>query len=226
LLGLLTVRIGGFKGLGTLKKQGMLSMKRVLIGVFGLVFSMSAFSEVDLNAGQEKAETVCAACHGKDGNSVMPIWPKLAGQHANYLVLQMQAFKAGKLRSDPSMAGMMAAMSLADMENVAAFFSVQERSIGEAQAKNLPRGEALYRGGDQSKNISACIACHGPKGNGNEQAGFPALSGQQANYVVGQLQKYKSGERMTDVNHIMRDIASKMDPADMEAVANYISGLH
>lgn len=201
-------------------------MKRLFFVCLGLVISFYAFAEIDLQAGKEKAETVCAACHGKDGNSVSPIWPKLAGQHMNYLVLQMKAFKEGKLRNDPSMLGMMAPLSEQDMKNVAAYFSTQEVVIGEAQAATLAKGEALYRAGNQEKQISACIACHGPKGLGNEQAGFPALSGQQSAYIVAQLTNYKSGARKTDINSIMRDIASRMDKGDMEAVANYISGLH
>jgi len=190
-----------------------------------MVFSNS-YADVDLQAGKETAATVCAACHGADGNRLTPMWPKLAGQHQEYMVLQMQAFKDGKLRNDPSMLGMMAPLSVQDMKNVAAFFAVQERVIGKASTKTLKRGESIYRGGDQEKKISACIACHGPKGTGNAQAGFPSLSGQQKAYVVKQLQDYKSGARLTDVNHIMRDISSNMELADMEAVANYISGLH
>ncbi len=197
------------------------------LGIFiGLGLFVNTMAQIDLEAGKEKAETVCAACHGKDGNSFSPIWPKLAGQHASYLVAQMKAFKEGKLRNDPSMMGMMAPLSEQDMVNVAAYFNAQERGIGEADPKLVKKGEALYRGGSQDKHISACIACHGPKGLGNEQAGFPALSGQQAGYVVEQLKKYKSGDRITDLNNIMRDIASRMDQSDMEAVASYISGLH
>ncbi len=201
-------------------------MKRLILLVFGLISFVNSYAEIDLKAGKEKAATVCAACHGADGNSVMAIWPKLAGQHSEYLVLQMKAFKDAKLRNDPSMLGMMAPLSEQDMKNVAAFFATQERVIGETDPKLLKRGESIYRGGDQEKHITACIACHGPKGAGNAQAGFPALSGQQSAYVVKQLQDYKSGVRLTDVNHIMRDISSRMDKSDMEAVASYISGLH
>ncbi len=201
-------------------------MKKFLAIFLSLGMVMSAAAQIDLQAGKEKAETVCAACHGKDGNSLTPIWPKLAGQHAGYLLSQMKAFKEGTLRYDPSMSGMMASLSQQDMKNLAAYFNAQERTIGEAAPKLVKKGEALYRGGSQDKHISACIACHGPKGLGNEQAGFPALSGQQAGYVVEQLGRYSSKVRKTDINNIMRDIASRMDQSDMEAVASYVSGLH
>ena len=194
--------------------------------LLGFFMSISCHASIDLKAGQEKAEMVCAACHGKDGNSINPLWPNLAGQHPKYLVMQMQAFKLAKQRKDASMMGMMMPLSEQDMQNVAAYFAKQPRKIGQADPKTLKRGQQLYRGGDSGKQISACIACHGPKGTGNEQAGFPALSGQHAAYIVAQLQEYKAGKRTTDLNHIMRDIASRMDKADMEAVANYISGLH
>lgn len=216
----------GVKSASFTMLQRTLYMKKWL-GIFiGLGLSVNIMAQIDLEAGKQKAETVCAACHGKDGNSVSPIWPKLAGQHTNYLVVQMKAFKEGKLRKDASMLGMMAPLTEEDMINVAAYFSAQERVIGEADPKLVRKGEALYRGGSQDKHISACIACHGPKGLGNEQAGFPVLSGQQAGYVIEQLKKYKSGQRSTDINKIMRDIASRMDDSDMEAVASYISGLH
>lgn len=187
---------------------------------------MVSYANIDLQAGKEKAETVCAACHNKDGNSVNPGWPKLAGQHADYMLLQLKAYKDGKLRQGPLMQGILATMSEQDMKNAAAYFSTQKVVVGEAKPENLAKGEALYRGGNREKQISACIACHGPKGLGNAQAGFPALSGQHAVYLVEQLEKYKSGERQTDINSIMRDITAKMDPSDMQMVANYISGLH
>ncbi len=201
-------------------------MRRIIVLLSAVFFLNLANAKVDIKAGEEKATTVCAACHGKDGNSVVGTWPKLAGQHQEYIVLQLKAFKEGKKRYDPSMAGMVAALSVEDMQNLAAYFNSQKLKVGEASPKNLKRGEAIYRGGDESKHISACIACHGPDGRGNAQAGFPALSGQHAQYVVEQLKNYKSGKRQTDINHIMRDIASRMDEDDMKAVANYISGLH
>lgn len=195
-----------------------------VIAIFS--FSTSLGARADLKAGQEKAETVCLACHGPKGNSVNPLWPKLAGQHADYMVKQMKAYKVGKDRNNPSMAPMMAPLTEQDMINVASYYSTQKRSIEKASKALFKRGERIYRGGDDKKNISACIACHGPRGMGNAQAGFPSLSGQHAAYIVEELNDYKGGLRKTDLNSIMRDISQKMSKEDMQAVASYISGLH
>lgn len=201
-------------------------MTRRLCMFFCLLVSVSAMSAPDLESGKAKATQVCGACHGEDGNGTNPLWPKLAEQHVDYLVKQMEAFKAGKTRYDASMAGMVAPLTSQEMSDIAYFYSQQKRTIGLAHPDTVKRGEQLYRGGDQAKHIAACIACHGPDGRGNAQAGFPSLSGQHATYVVKQLLDYQSGQRKTDLNGIMQDIASKMDKHDMEAVANYISGLH
>lgn len=201
-------------------------MKQLFILLFSLTVLFQAHAEADIAAGKEKATTVCSACHGPDGNSVNPIWPSLAGQHANFLVKQMMAFKEGKLRNNPSMAPMMAPLTKQDMINIAAYYATKERKPLSAMKANLKRGELIYRGGDDKKHISACIACHGPKGSGNAQAGFPSLQGQHAAYIIEELGDYKEGERQTDINHIMRDIAKHMSKKDMEAVANYIQGLH
>lgn len=202
-------------------------MRKMLVLVVALFsFSTSMAATADIKAGKEKAQAVCVACHGADGNSVNPAWPKLAGQHVPYLVNQMKAFKAGKDRSDPSMAPMMAPLTEQDMMNLAVFYAQQKRSIEKASKLLVKRGEMLYRGGDEKKHIAACIACHGPRGGGNAQAGFPSLSGQHAEYIADELTDYKEGRRKTDINEIMRDIAKRMNPEDMKAVASYISGLH
>lgn len=179
----------------------------------------------NIEQGKQSA-AVCAACHGAKGNSPTAIGPKLAGQHAAYLISQMNAFAAGEKRSDPSMNGLMQGLSQQDKENIASFYASQTVTVGAATPEDLKRGESLYRGGDFNKHIAACIACHGPRGLGNGQAGFPALGGQHPNYTVKQLLDFKQGKRKTDINDIMQDIAKRMDKKDMEAVANYIYGLH
>lgn len=202
-------------------------MRKLLVLVVALFsFFNCLANQADIKAGKEKAQAVCVACHGPDGNSVNPTWPKLAAQHAPYLINQMKAFKAGKDRSNASMAPMMAPLTEQDMINLAAYYSQQKRTIEKANKALLKRGEMLYRGGDETKHIAACIACHGPKGLGNAQAGFPSLSGQHAAYIAEELEDYQAGRRKTDINSIMRDIAKRMDKNDMKAVASYISGLH
>ena len=179
----------------------------------------------DAAAGKAKATAVCAACHGADGNSgVNPLWPKLAGQHPKYIMKQLHDFKAGK-RKDGTMAPMAAPLSDEDMENLAAYFSSQTRTIGEAAKDKVALGEKLYRAGG-SNGAPACSGCHGPAGGGNALANFPSLSGQSAAYVAKQLKDFRSGARSNDMNGMMAGVAAKLTDAEIEAVAQYVQGLH
>ncbi|WP_367608093.1 cytochrome c [Legionella sp. W05-934-2] len=199
-------------------------MKKIVI-VLCLLATFPLFALGNAEMGKEKS-AVCAACHGQNGISANPLWPNLAGQHATYTLQQLQDYKDGKARNNPSMAGMVANLSPEDMADLAAFYQQQPIAEGVASKENLKRGEILYRGGDFKNHITACIACHGPKGLGNAEAKFPVVSGQHAQYTVEQLQAFKEGKRKNDLNAIMRDIASHMSKEDMEAVANYMQGLH
>lgn len=201
-------------------------MKKLAIAalvMFGAVGTATAAG--DAAAGKTKSAT-CAACHGMDGNSVNPIWPKLAGQHATYIAKQLADFKAGA-RKDPTMMGMSAPLSEQDMADLGAYFATQTTAIGSAaDEEKAARGKTLYQAGDQNKGISACMACHGPSGAGNPGAMFPSLQGQHPAYVIKALQDFRSGVRATDPQKMMQDIAAKMSDADIEAVAEYIAGLH
>lgn len=185
----------------------------------------------DAEAGKTKA-AVCAACHNADGNSVNPIWPKLAGQHQSYIVKQLTDFQQGMKtngkegRMNPVMAPMAMPLSHQDMEDIAAYFSSQTTQMGAAKKSTLALGQALWRGGDKKAGIPACQACHGPSGMGNEPAKFPRLSGQHAEYVKNQLMAFRKGERANDMNAMMRDIASRMSDEQIQAVADYVGGLH
>nr|WP_232505626.1 c-type cytochrome [Legionella clemsonensis] len=169
---------------------------------------------------------VCVACHGQQGISLNPEWPNIAGQHASYILKQLQDYKKVTTRNVPVMTGVVATLTDADMAELAAFYARQPLPEGVTPQKYLKRGEQLYRGGDFEKHITACIACHGPRGTGNAQAGFPVVSGQHAPYTVQQLQAFKENKRSNDLNSIMRDISSRMSQEDMEAVAYYMQGLH
>ncbi len=198
-------------------------MKKIVFAValFGTVATQAA---ADLTIGLEKSK-FCSACHGQQGISLNVEWPNLAGQHASYLIKQMQDYKKGVSRNEATMVAVMASFSEQDIADLAAFYAQQKLPEGETPEKYLQRGKALYRGGDFTKHITACIACHGPKGSGNEQAGFPMLAGQHALYTLGQLQAFKAQKRTNDLNSIMRDISGRMSEEDMEAVAYYIQGL-
>ncbi|MEX0732515.1 MAG: cytochrome c4 [Aquisalimonadaceae bacterium] len=188
-----------------------------------LIFSGAAAAG-DVSRGQELSGT-CAACHGADGNSTNSEWPKLAGQGERYLLEQLKAYKSGD-RNDPIMMGQVADLSEQDMKDLAAYFSDQQMEVGGANPDLAEQGESIYRGGLPDKGVAACIACHGPAGGGMAAAGFPRIGGQHATYTAQQLQQYRSGDRSTDGNRMMRAIAEKLSDEEIEAVASYISGLH
>jgi len=212
-------------------------MKRSLLV---LLCSMTAFGaqasdaakaapKGDAARGQAIVSTVCIACHGPDGNSPLPVNPKLAGQHADYLLKQMKNFKGtdGKPpeRTNPVMNGMIAAYDEGQMRDLAAYFSAQTQK-GET-AKNretVERGQKLYRGGDQAKVLPACAGCHGPTGAGIP-AQYPRIGGQFPEYMEAQLKNFREGTRTNDPNKMMRTIALKMTDAEIKAVADYIAGL-
>lgn len=182
-----------------------------------------ALTEGDAEAGADKAAT-CAACHGPDGNSPTPMYPKLAGQHADYTMAQLEAYKAGE-RDDAVMQGMAAPLSEQDMMDLAAYYAAQEIQPGTADEGLVPVAEALYRGGDKEANIPACIACHGPSGEGMPSAGYPAIGGQHAGYVQTQLELYAAGRRQ-DPGGAMNAISLRLSEAQIRALSSYVEGLH
>ncbi len=201
------------------------TMKKVLfaVSIVSFVFALPAMAG---DAATGKAKTaVCAGCHGPDGNSPAPNFPKLAGQHESYIIKQLHDFKSGK-RKNPIMSAQVAALSDEDMANVAAYFPSQKTKIGTTAEDKLAAGQSIYRAGNAASGVAACAACHGPSGSGNPQAGFPRLSGQHATYVAAQLKTFRSGERSNDAGNMMRGVASKLSDAEIEAVAQYVQGLH
>lgn len=190
------------------------------LGITGM-----AHAAGDAKAGQAKA-AVCGACHGPDGNSAAPNFPKLAGQGERYLLKQMKDIKAGN-RTVLEMTGLLNNVSDQDMADIAAYFSSQKGSVGAADPKVVARGEALFRGGKLEQGMPACTGCHAPDGSGNPAAGFPHLSGQHSQYVAKQLTDFREGNRTNDGDSmIMRGIAAKLSNKDIEAVSSYIQGLH
>ena len=175
-------------------------------------------------AGQTKS-VACAACHGPNGNSpVNPIWPKLAGQHTKYTEKQLKDFKSGA-RQDPTMIGMVAPLNDQDMADLAAYFATKSKDSGAAAADKAAAGEKIYRAGNASTGVAACMACHGPAGSGNPQANFPSLAGQHAAYTEKALKDFRSGGRENDMNQMMRGVAARLTDTEIAAVAQYIQGL-
>jgi cytochrome c553 len=177
----------------------------------------------DVEAGKAKA-VVCSGCHGPDGNSFNPVWPKLAGQSASYLSKQINDLKSGA-RKDPIMSAQAAALTDEDIANVTAFFSSQTRTSGTPAAEQAELGGKIYRAGNTVTGVAACMACHGPSGAGNPAAGFPSLAGQQAGYVEKALKDFRSGTRTNDANAMMRGVTANMTDAEITAVSQFILGM-
>ena len=185
-------------------------------------------------AGSSKA-AVCTACHGVNGNSVNPEWPSIAGQNAVYLREQLAMIRDGK-RANPLMQPIVKEMTDQDFADVAAFFAAQTPSGLESDPSYWKAGEALYKSGDTSRNIPACAACHGPAGQGNPGAGYPALRAQHSVYTVKQLQDYLTMNRYRDGTDpatvhstrnsaMMTTIAARLTPEDIRNLASYLQGL-
>jgi len=179
--------------------------------------------------GQSVAGKICAACHGTDGNSPTPVNPKIAGQVPEYLRKQLNNFKssAGNKpeRSNPIMGGMAASLSDEDIRDLAAYYAAQRTQPGVAKNKEtLALGRKIWRGGDASKSLPACAACHGASGTGLP-AQYPRLAGQYAEYSEAQLAAFRSGERRNDANRVMQTIAARMSDLEIRAVSDYIAGL-
>ena len=183
----------------------------------------------DAAKGQSIASQTCAACHAADGNSPAAANPKLAGQLYDYLHRQLANFKAqdGKkaARDNPVMAAMVANLSAADMQNVAAYYASQKLKPAVAKDKELAAlGQKIYRGGNAATAVAACAGCHGPSGAGMP-AQYPRISGQFAEYVELQLKAFRVGARANDSNGMMRGVAARMTDLEIQAVAEYVAGL-
>lgn len=212
-------------------------MKRIFSAVMTLLMAGSvcaAAPEADLEKGKELAETICAACHGVDGNSEISIYPRLAGQHEAYLDAQAIA-----IRDNTRTWGMAAAMQPLveemtdeDLRNINAYYATQLAKPGEADPQgDLELGKQVYRGGIRHAKVPACMSCHGPNGAGipggsvakDGITAYPRISGQHKDYIVEQMNAFRDGSR----SHAMMDpIATRLSDEEIEAVANYIQGLH
>jgi len=190
-----------------------------------LILSLPALADGDAAAGKDKA-AVCAACRGPDGNSAVAMWPKLAGQHAGYLQRQLGLIQSGA-RPVPEMAGIAAGLSEQDMADLAAFFSSQATSPGVADPSMVDLGERIFRAGIAKREVPACMSCHGPAGEGNPLAGYPALAGQHATYTARMLTRFENGEHWgDDASRTMTEVADTLLASEIEALASYIQGLH
>jgi cytochrome c553 len=199
-------------------------MKQLLAGVLLAVMSAAGAAPFGDAAKGQAAAGVCAACHGADGNSPLPVNPSLAGQHPEYLYKQLRNFKSGE-RKNPIMNGIAATLSEEQMRDLAAYFASQKPHPRSASdAKLATAGQKLYKGGNTKTGVAPCAGCHSPTGAG-VPAQYPRLKGQHPQYTVAQLQAFRAGERNNDAGTMMRSIAGKLSDAEMAAVAEYVSGL-
>ena len=205
-------------------------MKKLVL-IVSILASCSTWAEGDIEAGKAKSQT-CVACHGADGNSLLGMYPSLAGQHAKYLEKQLKDLKLGMTsggkqgRYDPVMSGMAMPLSEQDMADLAAYYASLPLAHNTTPEDVVEQGKVLYTAGDAERGLAACIACHGPRGNGTELSGFPKISGQHAEYIKSQLEKFRSAGRGNDMNAMMRDVAQKLTDNDIEVLSNYVGGLH
>ncbi|KTF14056.1 c-type cytochrome [Pseudoalteromonas sp. H105] len=210
-------------------------MKKIALSLTILLGALSASNATafdgDVNAGKEKSAT-CAACHGPDGNAPVNIYPKIAGQHADYIYKQLVEFKSGMTsggkegRMDPVMSAMAMPLSDQDMKDIAAYFSTLNMSEGTTPKDVVEAGAMLYKAGDAERGIPSCASCHGPRGNGSSLAKFPKVSFQHPGYIKSQLEKFRDGSRNNDLNGMMQDIAKKLTDKDIEVLSKYLGGLH
>lgn len=186
-------------------------------------------SKGDSAKGQQIATQVCAACHNADGNSIIPANPSLAGQHAEYIIKQLNNFKSkdGKPaeRENAIMTAMVEPLSPEDIKNLGAYYAQQAPKPGAANDKSLAeQGEQLYRGGNLETNVPACTGCHAPNGSGIPPK-YPRLAGQHSEYTVAQLRAFRTELRTNDENDVMHTITSRMTEKELKAVSEFISGL-
>ncbi len=204
-----------------MKNQYKLSIYLLIVTVFiNPVYS-------DVSKGKELAET-CVACHGNDGISLNPIWPKLAGQNPKYLATQLHEFKKGPdgNRNNAVMYGIAMTLTDANINDLAEYYATLKPNVGLTKDDYLELGRNIYRGGNMEIRMQACISCHGPNGQGNYAAAIPMLSGQHSQYTYQQLKNFQASKRSNDYNKMMRNIVHRMTDEEMKAVASYIEGLY
>lgn len=227
---------GGVKGSGLLpkyasernylptKNMGSYMIRLIATVVLSLGLVNVAAAAGDPAAGQAKS-AVCAGCHGADGNSAVPTFPKLAGLGERYLTKQIKDIKAGT-RPVVEMTGLTDNLSDQDIADIAAYFSKQVATTGSSDPALVELGTQLFKAGNAAKGIPACTGCHGPSGLGVAEAGFPRLAGQHADYIVKQLAGFRAGDRKNDDNAMMRGVAANLSDAEVKALASYINGLY
>lgn len=214
-------------------------MNRLLLlalAAFGLSTAALAASpqqpKGNATTGKDKV-AVCTACHNSDGNSAVGMYPKLAGLGERYLFKQLQDIQSDE-RPVPEMTGMLTGLDDQDLADIAAWYSSQTRTTGQADPELAELGEVIYRNGISEKKVPACAACHSVTGSGNALAAFPALAGQHAQYTEKQLRDFRAAadgdpdgrSNDDDDTRMMRTISYRLSDREIKAVSTYIQGLY
>ena len=206
-------------------KKRMMNRSVLLSAFLMVLVAGNANAAGDAEAGKTKA-AACGGCHGMDGNSLVPTFPKLAGQGERYIVKQVADFKANTTRQDAMMIGMVAAINEQDAADIGAHYQSQKlASAATFDESQIILGREIYKGGNLQTGLPACQGCHGPTGGGNAPAGYPQIGGQYAGYTLKQLKAFKDGTRSNDDKEVMRQVMAKMTDVEIEAVTQYIASL-
>jgi cytochrome c553 len=207
-------------------RTGDKKLKHQLFGIkFAVAMALGAWLAAPAIAqdAQTMATTVCAACHGPDGNSLVPMFPKIAGLQETYIVKQLRDFQSGRRKSD-IMAPVVSTLKPEDLAPLAAYFNRQKLKPGDAGEKaEIAVGKLLYFDGNEETGVPACVGCHQPQGAG--QGIYPRIGGQHATYVAQQLRNFAAGERSNDVSRFMRVVAKRMTEEEIQSVAAYLVSL-
>ena len=199
----------------------MKSAKRMGVAFCISVLVTSAWAQADEARAKKIVGGVCFLCHGAEGESSSEVFPRLAGQHWEYTVKQLENFKSGK-RKSTAMADMVAKLKQDEMVALGKYF--ESKSVASEPAKEpelAAVGRYIYHSGNKYNGVPACASCHGKEGLGT--SALPRLAGQYATYVESQLKSFGKRERTND-NAVMHSVVAKMTALEMAAVAEYLSG--
>lgn len=205
-------------------------MKKLILTATALLFASSTMFMTTAIAGDAAAgktkSAACGGCHGVDGNSLIAMYPKLAGQNETYMVKQVKDFKANNTRKNAIMLGMVASLSDADAADIGAYFQAQHvTAAAPFDKEKAAAGRKVYNGGDLQEGVPACKSCHGPTGAGLAGIGYPMIGGQYVDYTLAQMKAFRDGSRTNDDKSIMRDIAKHLSEKEIDDLANYIASL-
>jgi cytochrome c553 len=204
----------------------MFMFKKALVvklsfGLSLLTLSFAVFSQADEARAKKIISGSCFLCHGAEGESSSEVFPRLAGQHSEYIAKQLENFKSGKRKSS-AMASMVEKLTADEMLAIGLFFEKQSVAAEPAKDKSLAAvGQYIFHNGNKFSGVAACASCHGAEAKGT--VSLPRLASQYAVYTETQLKQFNTRERNND-NAVMHAIVSKMTPLEMAAVAEYLSG--